>query len=155
VFAALQAVVAPPLAAALTGSGLYQVLLEGALLLLAVDPAAYSQAPDVQLQLSEGLGIATRAAIEVTQSLAPLCVIRVQATQPNQSTTTFTHTAPSSCTVMLPAQQGSVQAHGSQQMVLHAPACILASQPVPPSAFLLQRHACPNTMACASHPTAG
>jgi hypothetical protein len=68
----LQGVIAPPYAAALTGSGLYQVLLEGALLLLAVDPAACSQAPDIQLQLSESLGIATRAAMELTQILSPL-----------------------------------------------------------------------------------
>jgi hypothetical protein len=46
----------------MVGSGLYQVLLDGSLLLLTLDPAAYSQAPDIQLQLSESLGVALRAA---------------------------------------------------------------------------------------------
>jgi hypothetical protein len=40
---------------ALTSSGLYQVLLEGTLLLLGVDPAAYPQAPEVQLHLWDSL----------------------------------------------------------------------------------------------------
>jgi hypothetical protein len=49
--------------AALTGSGLYQVLLEGALLLLSLDPQAYSQAPEgVQLQLAQCFKLAVKAA---------------------------------------------------------------------------------------------
>jgi hypothetical protein len=58
------------MAAALTGSGLYQVLLEGALLLLSLDPAAYSQEPeDDQLTLSGSLGVAVRASITLTRTL--------------------------------------------------------------------------------------
>jgi hypothetical protein len=45
-------------------SGLYQVLLEGALLLLALDPRDYSQEPEgVQLQLAGSLRLAVEAAI--------------------------------------------------------------------------------------------
>jgi hypothetical protein len=41
---------------ALTSSGLYQVLAEGTLLLLSLDPQAYSQAAEgVRLQLAAGL----------------------------------------------------------------------------------------------------
>jgi hypothetical protein len=69
--AALQALVGQALAAALRGSGVFQVLLEGSLLLLGVDPAAYSQAPDIQLVLSGSLGVAVRATNSLTQNLAP------------------------------------------------------------------------------------
>jgi hypothetical protein len=49
--------------AALSGSGLYQVLLEGTLLLLSLDPQAYSQAPEgVRLQLAQCFKMAVRAA---------------------------------------------------------------------------------------------
>jgi hypothetical protein len=53
-------------AAALSSSGLYQVLLEGTLLLLSLDPQAYSQEPEgVQLQLADSLELAIQAAITI------------------------------------------------------------------------------------------
>jgi hypothetical protein len=59
---------AKPLVAALTGSGLYQVLLEGALLLLGVDPQSHAT-EEAQLQLSGYLKITVRAAITLTAAL--------------------------------------------------------------------------------------
>jgi hypothetical protein len=47
---------------ALLSSGLFQVLLEGSLLLLGADPAAYPQAPEVQQQLWDSLKDANMAA---------------------------------------------------------------------------------------------
>jgi hypothetical protein len=60
---AVQTVLVPAVTRALTGSGLYQVLLEGALLLLGLDPAAYSQALDTQVEVSGILKTAVQAAI--------------------------------------------------------------------------------------------
>jgi hypothetical protein len=61
--AGLQSASVPTVTRALTGSGLYQVLLEGVLLLLGLDPAAYSQALDTQVELSGILKTAVRTAI--------------------------------------------------------------------------------------------
>jgi hypothetical protein len=54
---------------ALTKSGLLQALLEGALALLAVEPAAYPQTQDVQLQLWDSLRAADQAAISLARDL--------------------------------------------------------------------------------------
>jgi hypothetical protein len=54
----------------LLSSGLYQVLLEGALLLLGGDPVAYLPSPTVQQQLGDSLGDAMQVAIFLTVELA-------------------------------------------------------------------------------------
>jgi hypothetical protein len=55
---------------ALTGSGLYQTLLEGTLLLLGTDPAAYPQTPEVQLELWDSLKTASQAGAFLSYDLA-------------------------------------------------------------------------------------
>lgn len=55
----LQGVVAPHMA----GSGLLQALLEGALLLLAADPAAYPSAAEEQQQLWDALKFTHQASL--------------------------------------------------------------------------------------------
>jgi hypothetical protein len=55
---------------ALTGSGLYKVLLEGVLLLLGADPAAYPQTSEMQTQLWKSLTNTVQAGIFLTVELA-------------------------------------------------------------------------------------
>jgi hypothetical protein len=55
---------------AFTGSGLYQTLLEGTLLLLGTDPAAYPQTPEVQLELWDSLKTASLAGAVLAVELA-------------------------------------------------------------------------------------
>jgi hypothetical protein len=56
---------------ALTGSGLYQVLLEGALLLLAQDPAAYPQASRDDVPVFHYLSAANGAAMYLVINAGP------------------------------------------------------------------------------------
>jgi hypothetical protein len=62
----LQDALVPPL----ISSGLYQVLLEGVLLLLGADPAVYPQTPEMQTQLWDNMTNTVQAGIYLTVEVA-------------------------------------------------------------------------------------